>query len=175
MNTDLQYDVIARTAQETFWQDESDFRHQTLCHQWRTGHPHHTFMKDARSRAYGAIIPKAFVTEKTNYTQPRNASAVELVWKYVPTGHWHWLPRVLSPTNKMRVMRTLCRRMSGNGYRDIRNGIYRRIPDAWNRKEIPFMDQSGGGVTFVVENRCFIPNSWLIYWNVADNREFIGR
>lgn len=30
---------------------------------------------------------------------------------------------------KMRVMRTLCRRMSGNGYRDIRNGIYRRIPD----------------------------------------------
>lgn len=24
-------------------------------------------------------IPKAFVTEKTNYTQPRNASAVELV------------------------------------------------------------------------------------------------
>lgn len=37
------------------------------------------FMKGSRSRAYGAIIPKAFVTEKTNYTQPRNASAVELV------------------------------------------------------------------------------------------------
>ena len=27
----------------------------------------------------GPGIPKAFVTEKTNYTQPRNALAVELV------------------------------------------------------------------------------------------------
>ena len=37
------------------------------------------FMKGCPLSCIGAIIPKAFVTEKTNYTQPRNASAVELV------------------------------------------------------------------------------------------------
>lgn len=76
------------------------FRHQTLCHQWRTGHPHHTFMKGCPLSCIWCHNPEGIRNGKDNYTQPRNASAVELVWKYVPTGHWHWLPRVLSPTNK---------------------------------------------------------------------------
>lgn len=88
------------------------------------------FMKDARSRAYGAIIPKAFVTEKTtihSQEMPRLWNLSEsMSQRGTDTGSRGYYHR----QTKMRVMRTLCRRMSGNGYRDIRNGIYRRIPDA---------------------------------------------
>lgn len=50
--------------------------------------------------------------------------------KVCPNGALTLTPEgIVTDKTKMRVMRTLCRRMSGNGYRDIRNGIYRRIPD----------------------------------------------
>ena len=171
--TDLQYDVIARTAQN-LRQDESDFRHQTLCHQWRTGHPHHTFHERMPALAYGAIIPKAFVTEKTNSYTARNAFGCGTLSESMSQrgtdtdsrGYYHRQTKCVC--GRCEECPAMAIEISGTEY--TAEYLMHEI-----EKEIPFMDQSGGGVTFCGGEPLLIPNFLDWYAETLDGQQGIHR